>query len=299
MQVSKFIQEISQKISPYSLNPRLDARLILTELLGVPIEHGYLDEEILINKVNSSKLAKILDRISNGEPLVYILAKTEFCGIPMIIRPGVLIPRPETEGLVQIVTEHLINASNSLRILEVGAGSGAITCAIANYVNHNITIPIDYLAIDISHVAIEIALENLTNTLGIAPDMSGNRLIYKVKNLTVSICQRDVLTTPYTDLGRIDIIVSNPPYLTQRELGKLPISVSNFEPSIALYGGKDGMKFYRSILDIAKAQDLLPILFLEIGPAIAAPVQKLFEAVYNHVEIKTDLFGRTRYLIAQ
>lgn len=192
-------------------------------------------EEFLLERektCDSRVCRRVLDgvkRYQREEPLAYILGEWEFYGLPLYVSSDVLIPRDDTCAVTELAIRTALFLDKDPRVLDLCCGSGCIGLAIASRVKDaRITLA------DISKEALNIARKN------VARNKLGGR---------VSCFQVDARQTPPGFLGKFDMIVSNPPYVTAQEMAELPASVKDYEPHIALYGGEDGLDFYRSILE--------------------------------------------------
>ncbi|MBQ3000174.1 MAG: peptide chain release factor N(5)-glutamine methyltransferase [Oscillospiraceae bacterium] len=185
-------------------------------------------------------------RLLNDEPLAYVLGEWDFYGMTLKVTPDVLIPRDDTCAVTDLVIENAKAIPGEKRILDLCTGSGCIGLAVAkNVPNAKVTLA------DISRKALAVAKENVT-----LQKLSG----------TVTCTAADALKEPAAFLGKFDIIVSNPPYITSEEMKALPKSVDFFEPHLALHGGDDGLIFYRNIAkNYRKALKLGGILCFEFG----------------------------------
>jgi release factor glutamine methyltransferase len=210
-------------------------------------------------------------RRNNGEPLQYILGEWEFMGLTIKCDPRALIPRMETEFLVEMAAGWLRERRLAApRILDACTGSGCIAIAMARLVpGAGVT------ACDISPAALALARENA--------EQNGQ---------SIRFIQSDLLEQVR---GPFDLIISNPPYITTAEMHSLPDSVRNYEPHLALHGGGDGLEAYRRLAPAAyKALSPGGAVFLEIGPTGAA---ELFRAAgFIKIEISPDLAGIPRYI---
>lgn len=226
----------------------------------------------------ASAILRIADRFVNGEPIQYILGSAYFHGLTLVVRKGVLIPRPETSALVDIICDSVRNQKD-LNILDVGCGSGAISVTLARELPFcRVT------AVDISEEAVLNTLENCKKL--------------NVDNLTV--LRRDILTDGLPD-GRYDIIVSNPPYVDQSEMKDMERRVTDYEPHTALFVPDDNpLLFYRSIaLDALHCLDAGGKLFFEINPRHSDELKSLLQNNgYRDIEIIRDFEGRNRYVTA-
>lgn len=204
------------------------ARYLLCTVSGKSTEafiasrNDYASEEIC-RKIDSG-----VKRLLDGEPLAYVLGEWEFYGMPLLVNENVLIPRDDTCAVTSLAISQCLFLDQTPRILDLCCGSGCIGLAIANRVKDaRVTLA------DLSKDALQIAKKNIQlNKLG------GR----------VSCVQADATKPIPSFLGKFDMIVSNPPYITKEEMTRLPASVSDYEPHMALYGGEDGLNFYRSIL---------------------------------------------------
>jgi release factor glutamine methyltransferase len=237
-------------------NPRLNAELILCSILNTKRINLYLDFEKPISETELSDFREKVRRRIFREPLQYILGETEFYGLKFIVDPSVLIPRPETELLVDkaldIINE---NKLENPRILEVGTGSGCISIAIAS----KLTCTID--AIDSSSEALKTAQINSD------------------KNNTsskINFIKKDFLTE-INSFDEYDLIVSNPPYIASGEIATLMDEVKNYEPQYALSDGGDGLVFYRRFIELFKNSKKVKLL-LEIGDNKKEKVEELIKA---------------------
>ena len=168
-------------------------------------------------------------RLLSGEPLAYVLGEWDFYGLTLQVNRDVLIPRDDTCAVTDLAIGEALKSESPLRILDLCTGSGCIGLAIANKVK-----TARVILADISSDAIAVAKRNM-----------------KAHNLSSRVCcvQADALAAPTDFLGKFDMIVSNPPYITTEEMLELPESVRGFEPHMALHGGTDGLDFYRAIAE--------------------------------------------------
>ena len=170
-----------------------------------------------------------VNRVLEGEPLAYVLGQWDFYGMTLQVNENVLIPRDDTCAVTEMAIKKALFLDASPRILDLCTGSGCIGLAIAHRVKDaRVTLA------DISKEALAVAKKNITNQ-----KLTGR----------VSCVQADALGKPSSFLGKFDMIVSNPPYITTEEMLELPDSVKNYEPHLALHGGQDGLDFYRSIVE--------------------------------------------------
>ena len=170
-------------------------------------------------------LARLLERRLCGEPLAYLLGEWDFCGLNLLVNKNVLVPRSDTET-VALRAVRLIREHRFTRVLDLCCGSGCIGAAILQHTQADVTFA------DISEPALDVTRANL-DMLG----FSGR----------AEVLAADALDEPPADIGPFDLIVSNPPYISADEMSVLDVEVAAFEPAEALYGGSDGLNFYRSI----------------------------------------------------
>ena len=253
-----------------------EARYIVAAASGKTVEELLKDMKLYASNQIEEKVLDYTARRLRGEPVAYITGTWEFYGLPIITNSDVLIPRMDTEILVEQAVELLMGKKMNARILDLCCGSGCITCALAH------ELPASRLmAIDISANALEVCRQNL----------SANRISSRV------ICmQTDVLSAPPLGIGEFDMIVANPPYIPSSEINSLDPSVRDYEPVWALDGGEDGLKFYKGIIKYWKA--LLPVggyLVFEVGEGQAEPVREmLYSAGFDETGTKKDTLGIER-----
>jgi len=252
---------------------RVDIELLLAKALNQPRVYLYTHPEQSLASTELELFNKLLRRREQGEPVVYILGETEFYSLKFYISPGVLIPRPETELLVELVLEKF--KLQKLSVLELGTGSGVIAVTLAkNRPDWTIT------ATDISETALEVARKNA--------DFNGIHNINFIKSHWYE----------NLDQTRVELIISNPPYIPEEDPHLRDLS---FEPQLALVSGKEGMDDIRAIISGAKAY-LKPDgwILLEHGYDQADQVQSCFlENHYTEVKTEKDLSGLSRMTIAK
>lgn len=220
-------------------------------------------------------------RLQKGEPLAYVLGEWDFYGMTLVVTPDVLIPRDDTVAVAEIAIRQAMFLDSGPRILDLCTGSGCIGLAIAKHVpDAKVTLA------DLSRQALAVAKKNVT-----LHKMSGR----------VSCVHADALGEPPAFLGQFDMIVSNPPYITTREMEELDVSVKEYEPHMALWGGVDGLDFYRSIADKYR-KCLKPggYLCFEYDPGQGDEICKLLtENGFTVRQRVKDYNDRERALIAQ
>jgi len=255
-----------------------DARYALAHALNLPVNHLKITPDAPITADQLRAFDQLVSRLLAGEPLAYVINHSDFMGLDFYINTHTLIPRNETEQLVEWVTEHL-NTMASPRVLDMCTGSG---CIVVSLLHAEPTA--QGVGVDISEQALAVATRN-ANSNGV-----GERVRFVCSDLFAAL-----------DPGlRFDIIVSNPPYIPTHEMQELEPSVAEHEPHLALHGGDSGLDFYEAIAK--QAHNYLTehgVLFLEIGYNQGLAVKALLEQNgYQHVQIEKDYFGHDRMVLA-
>lgn len=279
MNIRDAIVEYSKQLDIISDTPRLDVEILLQKALGGVDRlyiHLNLSKELEIEQ--EEIFSRFIEERLKGRPIAYIVNNREFMGLDFYVKEGVLIPRPDTEILVEEIIE-LCKGKDDLDILDIGTGSGAITVSLAKYIEKS-----RLTSLDISEIALEIAKKNAKS----------NGVIDKINFIKSDLFQQIVGTNL-----KFDIIVSNPPYIRKRDIDELHTQVKDYEPYNALEGGIDGLDFYRNITEQSKNY-LKPggILAYEVGHDQAEEVVKIMQNNgYNKIYIKKDLQGIDRVVI--
>ena len=259
----------------------LEARLLVATAAGKTTQELLRDLSLYTTPEMADKVAALTERRISGEPVAYITGAWEFYGLPMYITSDVLIPRMDTELLVDAAKELLNGRKMDARVLDLCCGSGCIACAVG----HELPAA-RIVAVDLSAKALEVARRNV----------AANRLSSRV------ICmQADATASPPMSMGQFDMIVSNPPYVRSADMKKLDPSVRDFEPSWALDGGKDGLKFYKAIIKYWKSV-LRPggYLLFEVGEGQAESVKEMMLAGgFRSVSSKFDTLGVERVVMGK
>lgn len=262
-------------------NPRLSAEWLLSYATGLSrIElYAYFDRPLTEDERN--QLRPAVARRAQGEPLQYVAGEMAFRHIVVKVRPGVLIPRPETETLVDLVLSALADAPVHPRVLDLCTGSGCIAASIAHECETSTVV-----ATDVSDVACEVALENIER-LGLS-----DRVLVVEGDLYGALDATG-------DDSFFDLIVSNPPYIPSAAVDVLEHEVIGHEPRLALDGGTDGLDVFRRIL--LGAKDHLRIggaLMLELDERNATQAAEIAVECnqYQSVVVVPDLLGRSRFL---
>ena len=222
-----------------------------------------------------------LRRLKQGEPLAYVLGEWDFYGLNLTVSPDVLIPRDDTCAVTSLAIQQALFLNQDPRVLDLCCGSGCIGLAIASRVKDaRVTLA------DLSPEALTVAKRNMMQT----------KLSARVRCVQVN-----ALEPAPAFLGKFDLIVSNPPYITAEEMETLPISVRNYEPHMALYGGEDGLDFYRSIAkNFSRALKPGGFLCFEFGMGQGDAVCQILEDNdYAVLERVRDYNDRERAVLAQ
>lgn len=258
-------------------NPRLDAELLLAEACGLS-RAGLMARRAPLTGVEAERLSAMLTRRSRREPLAYIVGRKEFFSIDFEVSPAVLVPRPDTEILVEGVLE-VLRGRQAGSIIDIGTGSGAVAIAIAVHAQQVNRI----VATDISASALCVARRNA----------SAHRCADRI-----SFVEAD-LFVPGAE--RFDLIVSNPPYIEHSVVEDLATEIAAFEPRVALDGGADGLDFYRRIADAAGDRLVADgVVMVEVGAGQAAAVSEIFRrSGLREISLLKDIAGVDRVVRAR
>lgn len=268
-------EQLSKSYEPQEANAL--ARIIFCDMLGQSNVDYYLCKDMDLSGNEEEKVKSILQRLEKYEPIQYIEGKKYFSGREFFVRQGVLIPRPETEELVELAAQA---CKPNAKILDIGTGSGCIAISLAKKLPEA-----EVHAWDISEAALEVAKQN-------------NEQL----SASVHFEQHDILTYQATGEEAFDLIISNPPYITESEKAEIEANVLAWEPSIALFvPDNDPLLFYRRIGELALRM-LTPNgkLFFEINRAYGdATKQLLCNQGYKNIHIQKDLSGNDRFVYAE
>ena len=261
----------------YKANANIDSELLAHHVLGYSRLDLILNYGVPVSKEDQEAYMACISKRCSGIPLQYITNEQEFMGLPFYVDENVLIPRQDTETLVEILIERGRQKSFK-RIIEVGVGSGCISISLAKFLPG-----VEVTGIDISTKALEIAKKNAVR----------NQVENRIKWIYGDVLNNHKLDKP------VDLIVSNPPYITSKDCGELEDDVKDHEPMLALDGGEDGLGFYRSITKQAK--DYLTqggMLAYEIGYNQSKDVRNIMaENGFVAIEEIKDLACKDRIVI--
>ncbi len=257
------------------------ARLLLCQATGKNQAEYLAHQDEYAGDSEIRQVSQGLKRLLEGEPIAYILGQWEFYGLPLKVTPDVLIPRDDTCAVTELAIRKALFLEKDPRILDLCCGSGCIGLALATKVKDaRVTLA------DLSQQALAVARDNVTR----------HHLGGRVRCLRVNAKEKAAAF-----LGKFDLIVSNPPYVTGAEMESLPHSVKDYEPAMALYGGEDGLDFYRAIVENFSGA-LRPggCLCLEFGMGQGDSVCQILEqGGYTVLERAKDYNQRERAVLAQ
>ena len=270
MKIKDLLCYISDKLSNYSDSPRLDAEIIISYVLEIPRLKVITDNQDEISSNKLTKIKKLVERRIEGEPVAYLIGKKEFFGIGFRVNPSVLVPRPETELLVERAVEILKNLDPPARILDLGTGSGCIPVSLAIELD-KLKISYEITAVDISEEALAVAKDNAI-----------------ANNVNIEFLQSDWFSSIDS---KYDLILSNPPYIAEGD--KRVSRETHTEPKRALYSGKTGLDDVLKIIGNADKYINSPgTLLIEIGSDQAEQIKKHRPQIIVH----KDLAGLDRFI---
>ena len=274
--VKSFIKnELQELFSPNEINSL--TRLILEKEFSIPLADILTCKFNNLSDAEMQRLSEIVGKLKNSEPIQYILGETDFFGLTFYLDDSVLIPRPETEELVQWVVDSVKN--EPLKILDIGTGSGCIAVTLAKKLPFA-----EVHAWDISRDALEVARKNA--------DKNGVHLF---------LAEKDILQESVSD-EKFDIVVSNPPYVTEFEKGEMQENVLNFEPHLAMFvSDQNALVFYEKIADFAlKNLNKGGKLFFEINREKGNQIEVLLQQRgFGNIERQKDISSNERMIKAE
>lgn len=288
MEIKQLIKDSTSVLKKHGIdNAEIDIQLLLSHCLGMSRTELYLHGNTIPDPGLVSQFMQLLLRRADREPVAYILSEREFFSRSFFVSPDVLIPRPETEFLLEKVIEEASGTDLVIdRCLDLCCGSGIIAVILA------LELDIDVLAVDCSGPAIEVTSRNI-QTHGVQK--------------RVTTCVSDLFSVLEPDRHLFPLIVSNPPYVRKKDIAELlEPEVARFEPELALDGGDDGLRCIERISnDILSYLSPGGMFFMEFGSDQGEAVAKIFSSVkadgryFSSVEIFKDYSGRDRVLFAK
>jgi len=278
MQLKQALQRAIENLTSHDVgSPRLNAETLLMFTLGCDRAYLYAHPERELTAEESGRYAQVVSERASGKPSQYIIGHQEFWGLDFLVSPAVLIPRPETEHLIEAVLELVPDRAASPRIVDVGTGSGCLALTLAHEFPRA-----EVHGTEISNDALDIARIN-RERLALA---------------RVKFHHCDLLQGLDGD-GRFDLILSNPPYVSESEPEKVQRQVREFEPKVAVFAGPTGLEVYRRL--VPQAWDLLlpgGWLLMEIGFSIEAQVREQLQG-WSEIRTRNDLQGIPRVVAAR
>ena len=275
--MQKTIQYIRAELAPFYPETEITGfiQLIMNSVLGLSYTQMVLEKNRVLETFESDRIKAIVERLKTHEPIQYILGVAEFFGLELNVQPGVLIPRPETEELVDWICKTKIPAT--AKMLDIGTGSGCIPLALKNELP-----AVEVMAVDVSEDALLIATENAQK-----------------HQLEVTFELADILKWHERSWPRFDVIVSNPPYVMEREKKQMEANVLEYEPGLALFvSDTDPLIFYRTIAQFASKQlNESGYLFFEINENLGDEMVELVKQLgFKSIELRRDLNEKNRML---
>jgi release factor glutamine methyltransferase len=275
------IKQVASKLKGLSVAEGREAeslaQWIWEDIMGLPI---HVEKEL--REEEEKKIRNVIDRVVTGEPIQYIAGHAWFYGLKLKVTPSVLIPRPETEELVHWVLEDLRKSDRKeFTILDIGTGSGCIPIILKKQLGNRIRI----VGIDISPEALNIARDNA-----------------KLYETNIEFIEQDFLKQGLEGLGKFDVIISNPPYISKSLAGEEIIKVLKYEPTIALFPDQDDPDiFYKRVAGLSmESLHHNSMCYLEMNEFRADQIRTYFtNPIWAEVEIRKDLQGKDRLLKAE
>lgn len=272
MKIKNMLEKIKSELASASITDSAEAEWLVALTLKIKRSEVYsLCERELTGKEQEELEANLAKR-KQHIPLAYIVGNAEFYGLNFVVNESVLIPRPETEEVVEFALKHINKIS---KVLDIGTGSGAIAVTVAKKTNAQVT------AVDISEKALKVAIQNAKNN-----------------HVKVEFLQSDVFSA--LDKRKFDVIISNPPYISEGEYQTLMPEVKDYEPKIALVAEDDGLKIYKQIInDAPKYLEKDGVIVFEIGYNQGEKIKNLLEKDFKEIKVIKDLQGNDRIAFAR
>jgi release factor glutamine methyltransferase len=254
-------------------------KIIFSDLLHLPTIDILREPDKELSLAETEKIREVIGRLKTHEPIQYIIGKTEFYGLSFMLNPNVLIPRPETEEIVDLIIKDNI-AQAGLKIIDIGTGSGCIAVSLAKHL-----IEAKIFALDISKAALSVAESNS-----------------KLNDVQITFIQGDIFgKLPLLFDERFDLIVSNPPYVTDQEREEMERNVLDYEPQSALFVDNDKpLSFYKAIAFFARHHlKKEGLLYFEINERFGADIHgMLAEKGFKNISVFKDINGKDRMVKA-
>lgn len=272
----ELLNEVAQQLKPYEGNEQQTiAKWLLEDICGLTHSDFMFNEPMIFEQ--STVLQNAIERLNKHEPVQYVLGEAEFYGFKFKVNPAVLIPRPETEELIDLILSQ-VDKKQPLRILDIGTGSGCIAISLAKKLPHA-----QVSAWDVSLEALAVASTNAT-----------------LNNAHVLFEQKDALTLTNI-IETFDVIVSNPPYVKTSESASMRANVLAFEPHLALFvADENPLIFYEKIFDFAQTNlTENGSIYFEINQALGTGTVNLFTKNGFSATLKQDIFGVDRMVFGR
>jgi release factor glutamine methyltransferase len=283
--IQKLLNWVTQHFTDKGIDsPRLSAELLLSHVLSMKRIELYTQFDKPVGKEYLDKLHALVKRAGQNEPVAYLIGKTEFYSLELNVTSDCLIPRPETELLVERAIEFLRTRAGTQFVCDLCTGCGCIAVAIAKNFPH-----ISIIATDISDSALSMAARNI----------EAHQLSNRIKLLCGDLFDP---VMPQLDVDKFDLIVCNPPYVSTAEYEKLAKNVKDYEPKLALFAGVDGLDIYRRIAEkVGQFLKSDAALMLEIGYAQGQAIRELLEQTghFNEITIEKDFHNNDRIATAR
>jgi len=275
MKLASFKKEFLKAITPLYNKDEASSLyyMLCEEVLSIPKSKLIIAEDMDLTIEKTNQLYNCLERLKKHEPIQYVLGKTKFCNLNFSVNESVLIPRPETEELVNII---LKNELGNKTVLDIGSGSGCIAVSLAKH-----SPKAKVTALDICKDAIELSQRNA-----------------KENDVNLEFINADILN--YKSDKKYDSIVSNPPYVIELEKKHMSKNVLDYEPELALFvKNDDPLQFYKAILDFAKnSLNKNGEIYFEINESYKDKIMELVNNYgYSNVDCKLDVFGKYRFCV--
>lgn len=288
MKIQALVHSHTQHLTPFSDTPQLDAEMLVCHVVNISKETLFTHPELEITQEQAEMITDLVQKRSKGMPVAYLTQQKEFFGRNFYVDNRVLIPRPETELLIETVLKflkkELSHAAHKYRLIDVGTGSGCIIVTLILELlkqASEFTSELAYYALDISAEALEVARKNAQT--------------FQIQN-KLHFLQSDLLSALEPEANVIDIIISNPPYAA---MGDAVSHSTSFEPQDAIFAGRDGLMVYKKLLEQMRHFPVAAFFFecgLNQAPLLKNEIAQAFPKIEIH--INKDLAGIERVIAA-